>query len=129
MSPGNFLFLLKMQTLNINGQILQMVQWDQGLNFKGAQGSFNSISNSKSNYTSHFVWGRKHLIAAWSGTGCQKSEPWASACSAAQRPACSAARAGGTGPLKGCAPLPLPLPFPRGNPTPNHSRMVSVGVE
>lgn len=75
MSPGNFLFLLKMQTLNINGQILQMVQWDQGLNFKGAQGSFNSISNSKSNYTSHFVRGRKHLITAWSGPAAGNLSP------------------------------------------------------
>lgn len=118
MSPGNFLFLLKMQTFSTNGQILQMVQWDQGLNFKGAQGSFNSISNSKSNYTSHFVWGRKHLITAWSGTGCQKSEPWASACSSAQRPAHSAPGTGRLCPPQRLRPSPPPAALSKRKPDP-----------
>lgn len=129
MSPGNFLFLLKMQTFSTNGQILQMVQWDQGLNFKGAQGSFNSISNSKSNYTSHFVWGRKHLITAWSGTGCQNLSPGPRPAALLRDRHTALPGQAGSAPLKGCAPLPLLLPFPRGNPTPNRSRMVSVWVE
>lgn len=62
--------LLKMETLNTNGRILQICAGgDRGRNRKSAHASSNSRSNSTSNYTSHFVRGRKRLVTVRSGTG------------------------------------------------------------
>lgn len=73
---GTSCSLLKMGTLHINDHILQIrAGGGDGLNLKSAHASSNSISNSKSNYTSHFVRGRKRPRPSLVGNrGCQKSE-------------------------------------------------------